>query len=403
MFNLIRNVASYAAPENYQAIANVYNRVAEAFTPSSSKVEKISASKLNSLAKCDSSMVFSIYSERTASPIFYVIYLPRMLIVFRSQVKADADLIRSSFSNLSKLINALENHSESDFVSRMDRLRKSVEENPSFGVIHHASACDFADAITKICSQSDAQVVVNEASIDGRFPLQIAAEESLRVLIRFGADLSKQDSKLRNVLHYAAEKSPKVLQVSVAIIMSTSDRFEIAMNQIDEDGMTPLCKAIQASQIDSVKLLLDSGCSKGPFPAGPIAAILTLADNSSNRLPELVDTIAKRCPNFLFERIHGTSTILHEEMDKALLYHILEGVGQTLDVNVRDGLKQTPLHCAVRRGSLEQTIALLAFGCDVNAVDEDGDTALHIAIQVCTLDYGSLLHTILIIHSWILK
>ncbi|VDK26886.1 unnamed protein product [Anisakis simplex] len=85
------------------------------------------------------------------------------------------------------------------------------------------------------------------------------------------------------------------------------------------------------------------------------------------------------------------------------MYHILEGVGQTLDVNVRDGLKQTPLHCAVRRGSLEQTIALLAFGCDVNAVDEDGDTALHIAIQVRTLDYGSLLHTILIIHSWILK
>ncbi|KHN80867.1 85/88 kDa calcium-independent phospholipase A2 [Toxocara canis] len=278
---------------------------------------------------------------------------------------------------------------EKAFISNVELLRDSIEKNPSFGDIHHACACDFDDAIMRMCSEGDAQVVVNEASIDGRLPLQIAAdndkEKALRILIQFGADVSKQDSKLRNVLHYAAQKSPKMLE-----ILKASARFGVAMDQVDEDGMSPVCRAIQASQVECVKLLLDSGCSVGPFPAGPLATILTLAD-SPQQLPMLVDTIAKRSPNFLFERIHGTSTILHEKMENVLLYHILEGAGHNLDVNVRDGLHQTPLHCSARRNDLAQTIALLAFGANVNAVDQNGETALHIAAQLCSLSIVKLL------------
>uniref|UniRef100_F1KVR9 phospholipase A2 n=1 Tax=Ascaris suum TaxID=6253 RepID=F1KVR9_ASCSU len=389
MFNLIRNVASYATQENYQVVVDAYSRVAQAVTSSPFKVEKISASKLNSLAKCDESMLFSLYSERCSRPTFFVIYVPRSLLIFRSSDKSDADTIRLALSSLTRLINALEKGPEKAFIPNIERLRISVEKEQSFKDIHHASACNFGDAIARMCSTGDAQAIINEASLDGRFPLQIAAdndnEEALRVLVHFGADVSKQDSKLRNVLHYAAQKSPELLK-----LLKSSPKFATAMDQIDENGMSPLCLAIEASQIKCVKLLLDSGCSVGPFPAGPLAFILTLA-HSADALPTLVDTIAEKSPHFLFERINGTSTILHEKLDRVLLYHILEGVARNLDVNVRDGLHQTPLHCAVKRGDLPQAIALLSFRADPNAMDQNGDTALHIAAQQGSLPIVKLL------------
>uniref|UniRef100_A0A915A7V4 phospholipase A2 n=1 Tax=Parascaris univalens TaxID=6257 RepID=A0A915A7V4_PARUN len=399
MFNLIRNVANYATQENYQVVMDAYSRVAQAVTPSRIKVEKISASKLNSLAKCDGSMLFSVYSERSSRPTFFVVYVPRSLLIFRSNDKSDADALRLALSSLTRLINALEKGPENAFIPNMERLRISVEKEPTFKDIHHASACNFADAITRMCSTGDAQAIINEASLDGRFPLQIAAdndnEEALRVLVHFGADVSKQDSKLRNVLHYAAQKSPGLLK-----LLKSSPKFATAMDQVDENGMSPLCLAIMASQIKCVKLLLDSGCSLGPFPGGSLAFIVTLA-RSADALPTaprrvesliaLVDTIAEKSPHFLLERINGTSTILHEKLDRALLYHILEGVAPNLDVNVRDGLHQTPLHCAVKRDDLAQAIALLSFRADPNAADQNGDTALHIAAQRGSLPIIKLL------------
>ncbi|KHN71434.1 hypothetical protein Tcan_02272 [Toxocara canis] len=107
MFNLIRNVANLASEENYQTVVNAYNRVTQAVTPSTVKVEKMNASKLNSLAKCDDSMLFSLYSERCNKPTFFVIYVPRLLLVYRSSDKSNADAIRLAFSSLVKLINLL--------------------------------------------------------------------------------------------------------------------------------------------------------------------------------------------------------------------------------------------------------------------------------------------------------
>lgn len=81
------------------------------------QVEKISASKLNSLAKCDESMLFSLYSERCSRPTFFVIYVPRSLLIFRSSDKSDADTIRLALSSLTRLINALGILSNSFFIN----------------------------------------------------------------------------------------------------------------------------------------------------------------------------------------------------------------------------------------------------------------------------------------------
>lgn len=51
------------------------------------------------------------------------------------------------------------------------------------------------------------------------------------------------------------------------------------------------------------------------------------------------------------------------------------------DVNVRNRKLQSPLHLAVQQAHVGLVPLLVDAGCSVNAEDEDGDTALHVALQ----------------------
>lgn len=50
-------------------------------------------------------------------------------------------------------------------------------------------------------------------------------------------------------------------------------------------------------------------------------------------------------------------------------------------MNVRNRKLQTPLHLAVQQAHVGLVPLLADAGCSVNVEDEDGDTALHVALQ----------------------
>lgn len=50
-------------------------------------------------------------------------------------------------------------------------------------------------------------------------------------------------------------------------------------------------------------------------------------------------------------------------------------------MNLKNNRNQTPLHLAVTQGHMEMVQLLVSEGCDVNAEDEDGDTAMHIVLE----------------------
>lgn len=66
--------------------------------------------------------------------------------------------IRQFFCHENKLI--IEKGPEKAFIPNIERLRISVEKEQSFKDIHHASACNFGDAIARMCSTGDAQALV---------------------------------------------------------------------------------------------------------------------------------------------------------------------------------------------------------------------------------------------------
>jgi len=59
------------------------------------------------------------------------------------------------------------------------------------------------------------------------------------------------------------------------------------------------------------------------------------------------------------------------------LPHVPQG---RCDVNIRNNRNQTPLQLAVTQGHIDLIQLLVDEGADVNMEDEDGDTAMHVAL-----------------------
>ena len=58
-------------------------------------------------------------------------------------------------------------------------------------------------------------------------------------------------------------------------------------------------------------------------------------------------------------------------------------------VNFQDAIGKTPLWLAVENGLIQMVKALISYGANINATDQDGNTLLHLAIMKCLETEGS--------------
>ncbi|VBB27086.1 unnamed protein product [Acanthocheilonema viteae] len=388
MFDILKKVRDVAAAQNCSAVVSACGRaVATVLSSKPDKVEAINASKLTTFKKCDDSYTFALYVDKPKEGTYYVVYVPRALKIWRTRNRDEAELLRDQLNNMKLLVNILEKVSSKLFNTELEQLRDSVIKHPSFNDIHHAAACNFPRIIEQLCK--DRPNIVNEESNDGHYPLHTAVEnnakEAVQVLLSLGAHTAKQDCRSRNAVHYGAENNPEILK----LLAGTHD-FLDAVDVIDEDGLSPLCLAICSAKEKCVELLLDADCSTGPFPGGSLAAMVSVATSSPD-LPRIVDLLLIRAPQFLAEEIGGSSSILHEKLELKLLYHILGDLGDVVNVNIRNGSNQTPLHCAVARNDLSQSFVLLTHNADVNIANYEGDTPLHVSVRNGDVDIVKLL------------
>uniref|UniRef100_H3D007 Uncharacterized protein n=1 Tax=Tetraodon nigroviridis TaxID=99883 RepID=H3D007_TETNG len=75
-----------------------------------------------------------------------------------------------------------------------------------------------------------------------------------------------------------------------------------------------------------------------------------------------------------FSALHLAALNNHRDVAEIL---IKEG---RCDINIRNNRNQTPLQLAVTQGHTDLVQLLVAEGADVNMEDEDGDTAMHVAL-----------------------
>jgi ankyrin repeat protein len=140
----------------------------------------------------------------------------------------------------------------------------------------------------------------------------------------------------------------------------------VDVNQKDEDGYTPLMKAVRSHKEGFVRLLLKNGADARVKASNGDTA-LHLACKAED--PTIVELLVSRARRESGEMLLQAS---REGKKKSVKLLLSGGV----DVNFRDEHGNTPLMIASGRGRLAVIEALLDHGADIHAVNNQGITAL---------------------------
>ncbi|XP_054440160.1 E3 ubiquitin-protein ligase MIB2 [Pteronotus mesoamericanus] len=314
---------------------------------------------------------------------------------------------RPKDSNLDMAERTRENKSSLGIALDKLRTQKSDLEHPGRLVVEVAlgSRARALDLLRKHPEQVDAK---NQ----GRTALQVAAYlgqvELLRLLLQARAGVDLPDDEGNTALHYAAlGNQPEAARVLLAA--------GCRVNTLNGSRNAALHVAVQRNFLEVVKVLCELGCDVNlPDAQGntPLHCAISVGAGASGIVEVLtevpgVDVTATNSQGFTllhyaslkghtlavrrilagarqlvdakkedgFTAVHLAALNNHWEVVQIL---IQEG---RCDVNVRNRKLQSPLHLAVWQAHVGLVPLLVDAGCSVNAEDEDGDTAMHVALQ----------------------
>lgn len=213
----------------------------------------------------------------------------------------------------------------------------SVDANQS-SIFHLAAANPNPEILAAILTASIQSQLKLKDSL-GQTPLHIAAEKNpnpqvIQDLLKFGANLSQQDSDSNQPLHLALPSA----SVEIIRLLLTPQNSHAA----NSEGERPLHLAAMNPRLEVLQLLLDAGAGSDlHVPTSRGLLPLHLAANNPN--PEILKALLKL------------------------------GAGQDLMKTDAQGL--TALHHAA--GKHQNLKRLLDLGADPRALDDTGMTALH--------------------------
>ncbi|XP_072464630.1 E3 ubiquitin-protein ligase MIB2 isoform X4 [Notamacropus eugenii] len=306
-------------------------------------------------------------------------------------------------------LNAAENTKEpkSSLGTALEKLltQKTDPEQPSRLVTEVAHG-NVARVLELVKRHPDKVDVRNQ----GRTALQVAAHlgqvELVRLLLQAHAGVDVRDDEGDTALHYTAFGN----QAEVTRVLLSRGA---SANLINNSKCTALHVAVHMGFPEVVQALCDQGCDVnipdmcGDTPLhraisadakgiiGILTEVPTIDFTASNcqgfnllhyaalkgnvlavkrilaRARQLVDT--KKDDGFT--ALHLAALNNHREVAEIL---IKEG---RCDVNIRNNRHQLPLHLAVTQAHVALLLLLVSAGSDVNAEDEAGDTAMHIALE----------------------
>nr|CAD7458429.1 unnamed protein product [Timema tahoe] len=260
----------------------------------------------------------------------------------------------------------------------IQKLCDILREHPSWTLAHLAAYFPLNDhfqdpLILSILNAPDENTGIS--------PLQLAVKNgtlrTVQQILAAGASLEHLDYEANTVFHYAAATSKEIIQpppnrkcgISLQALSALSTK---CLNLRNFKGYTPLHVACLADKPDCVKALLRAGADVN------IAA--TEATSSPNNSPPgyVIDFLQDH-PNKLYAQdMKFGGTPLHWSCSREVINTLVD---MGCDIDSLNFDKRTALHIMVLRHRLDCVVALLSRGARADLGDKEGNTPLHLAAR----------------------
>ncbi|GAB6030891.1 hypothetical protein CHUAL_007723 [Chamberlinius hualienensis] len=204
--------------------------------------------------------------------------------------------------------------------------------------------------------------------LSGQTPLHVAVTgekfKVVQILLDLNVVLNMADLEGNTVYHLAAKTNKDMIQMLV-------NRSSDLINQRNIAGQTPLHLACIADKPDCVKALIYAGAD--------VNATGTLTCETEAPATGSARGVIEMYPRqFHVKDMKHGGTPLHWAMSREVVEALIE-LGCQIDA--RDFKGDSALHTMILRGRVQCTIALMGYGADINACNEDLNTPLHLAVK----------------------
>ncbi|XP_067662753.1 ankyrin-3-like [Haliotis asinina] len=259
---------------------------------------------------------------------------------------------------------------------------------------------DFGDSMGGVPSLRQ---ILNRTGGYGYTPLTEAAKhgnvDTLKMLIRKGADVNMEDGKGFTALHRAAGRNGSVecvtalLEAGALVNKRASDsrtplmeaeRLDIVqklvaakcdINATDEDGRSAVHNLAHYSSVDVLKFLCNKGCNIDQKDERGVTAYHRAAESGYLEVLKYLHKMNAKLTVDVdgWSVLHYACCSVDETMEK--VQFLVDTVKVPIDTRDEDG--RTALYPAVQRGDAEVVEFLVERGLSIRDRDKDGNTYMH--------------------------
>ncbi|TPP56788.1 Transient receptor potential cation channel subfamily A member 1 [Fasciola gigantica] len=308
---------------------------------------------------------------------------PLHYAAIRDRVAAAKQLLRdgakiecTDYEEMTPLLMAVKNQhlsmvellldSDADYM-RMDKRHNNV--------LHYACQSGDGLLVEKLMKQTGVMDLLDQGNRKNETPLHLAVLsqdiQMCEYLLDKGANIHSKTIRGETVLHYASLES----QLFITRLLVEQGAL---LDEVDDEYQTPLFKAVRGGQVNVVRLLLKRGAfvnHKDSAHQTPLilAAKLGKVDICDELLTNGADCFARdSCQN---------NALFYAIINKhfPVVQRLLTAENGPELLQTKDAADNSPLHIAVRTGSLKITNFLLDCNCSVLSVNSSEHTPLHVA------------------------
>ncbi|CAL1282723.1 unnamed protein product [Larinioides sclopetarius] len=253
----------------------------------------------------------------------------------------------------------------------LQNVSQIIRENPCWTTAHIAAHLGYTECFKNKVIQSQVNISCEKTL---QTPLHVAVEaqqvNSVIALMDLDVRIDCQDINGNSPFHLAATTTKEIIHALSRKPAPT------VINMFNNKGCTAFHLACMADRTDCVMEFLKSGVDVN------LGCILNLAENNcsavdspSRSMKELLDTYSNR---FFNSDIKYGGTPLHWSKTPELTELLIE---HGCNVNAKNFQGDTALHVMVKRNRISCAVMLLSHQADADIQNSEGNTPLHLAVK----------------------